>query len=81
MLLPALPDPGARHVRLLSPPHQVRRPASLQLAEELYDRDRVAVSVCGRSVQPLGEITRMCSVLDFLCAVLAVVMVELGQIS
>jgi len=64
LLLTALPDLGARHVRLLSPPHQVRRSASLQLAEELDDRDRVAVSVRGRSVQSLGEITRMCSVLD-----------------
>ena len=54
----ALPDVGARHVRLLPSAHQVRRLASLELAQEPDCRAGVSVLVRRRSVQPVVKVER-----------------------
>jgi len=44
----ALRNPGARHVCILSAADQVRRPSSLQLAQERQSRRRGTLPLCRR---------------------------------
>ena len=61
--LPALSNPGPRHVRVLPAVDQVRRPSPVQLAQERQSRRRGTLSVCRRRLQPRIHLSRQSHVL------------------